>query len=221
MRLLSRKSFYETQVGVDAKATTRSRLAHAVEEMLKDRFLDGLTRLLERKFETAAQVAYSEVYEDAVVEAVTRLFEAGERRQIKDPRAYLTTIAVNYMKRVLRHAAREVLADASDEGDEEDELQDPRRAFERPTEDAAVKEIIYKIVQAQAEKLQIRNHRMAVVLALESAHEDEPLTDAELADELADLLGEEVSEERAKKWRQRGFERLLAALVEEGHTTYD
>jgi len=189
--------------------------------MLKDRFLDGLTRVLERKFETAAQVAYSEVYEDAVLEGVVRLLEAGERRPIKEPRAYLTTIAVNYMKRVIKHAAREVLAEADDGEGQDEEPQDPRRAYERPTEDAAVRDVLYKIVRAQAEKLQIRNHRLAVVLALESAHEEEPLTDAELADELTTILGEEVSEERAKKWRQRGFERLLAALAEEGHTTYD
>lgn len=192
-------------------------LVDAVDEMVRDRFLDGVTRLLESKFRALDPV----LYEDAVSEAVKKLLEAGERREIRDPRAYLTTIAINEMKRALRRAAIEVLPEAPDEGDEEWFDEHGVNPDDRPTEDAAVGRLVYEYVTGIVRAWETEKLRVTTLLVLEGAYIGEPLSGRELTERLSDIVGQDVEEDTARQLRKRGLDRLRQHLSSEGFDIHD
>jgi hypothetical protein len=79
-------------------------LHKAVDDMVREKFPEGLVRVLERQFPKAAHADL----EDAVSTGFEKLVRAG--RDIDNPRGYVTTVAVNAVKRILRLAAFEQLA---------------------------------------------------------------------------------------------------------------
>lgn len=198
------------------KATEQT-LADAVDEMVRDRFLDGVTRLLESKFRALDPV----LYEDAVAEAVKKLLEAGERREIREPRAYLTTIAINEMNRALRRAAIEVVPEAPDDSDEEwfDELQ--ADSDEKPTEDAAVGRLVYEYVTGIVRTWEPEKLRVTTLLVLEGAYVGAPLSGHELTERLSDIVGDDIEEDTARQLRKRGLDRLRDHLTAEGFDIHD
>lgn len=193
-------------------AVTRSNVADAVEEMVRELFLDGLTRVLERRFPRATNV----MYEDAVAEGVAKLLKTGQDRDITNPRGYLTTVAINEMRRALSRAAREVLPGSSEEDDDAEWYDAGTPADDRPTEVEAVGGAVYIYVKGLVERRESQKLRATTLLVLEGAYVGEPLTGAELAERLADILGEEVAEDTARQWRKRGLDRLRSELASEG-----
>ncbi len=192
-------------------------LVDLIEAMVRDRFLDGVTRLLEVRFRASDLV----LYEDAVAEAVKKLLEAGERREIRDPRAYLTTIAINEMHGALRRAAIEILPDAPDEGDEERFDAHRVDADDRPTEDAAVGRLVYEYVTGLVRAWETEKLRTTTLLVLEGAFVGEPLSGRELTERLSDILGEDIEEDTARQLRKRGLDRLRKQLGSEGFDIHD
>ena len=206
---------------VSDKQVAKSKLGPAVEDMLRDQFLDGLTRLLERRYPGSNSV----VYEDVISESVARLLAAGEHRVVDDPRAYITTIAINEMRKVLKRAAREVIADfgAEDRGgdEDEDEWAPPRSADEKPVEAEGVSKLVFEYVKGLVEAWESRNIRTTTLLVLEGAYIGEPLSSDEIAERLGDILGEEVQPATARQWRKRGLDRLVKQLKAEGFERLD
>jgi DNA-directed RNA polymerase specialized sigma24 family protein len=198
---------------VSAEEQPPEGLGPAVEKMMRERFLDGLTRLLERRYPGSDGATY----EDVVFESVARLLEVGGRRSIDDPRAYITTIAINHMRRVLKQAARDVVVDFSAEDrDEEDEWTPPRSAEDVPVESEAVSQLVFDYVKDLVGRWESHKLRATTLLVLEGAYIGEPLSSEEMAGRLADILGEDVLPSTVRKWRQRGLDRLIAQLAEEG-----
>jgi len=161
------------------------------------------------------------VYEDAVADAVKKLLEAGKRHEIRDPRAYLTTIAINEMKRALRRAAIEVLPEAPDEGDEEWFDEHQRDSDDRPTEDAAVGRLVYEYVTGIVRAWETEKLRVTTLLVLEGAYVGEPLSGRELTERLSDIVGDDVEEDTARQLRKRGLDRVREHLVAEGFDIHD
>jgi DNA-directed RNA polymerase specialized sigma24 family protein len=190
----------------------------AVEAMMRERFLDGVTRLLERRYPGSDGATY----EDVVSESVARLLEIGERRDIGNPRAYITTIAINEMRRVLKRAARDVVLDfGAEDRDDEDEWTPDRDPDERPTDTDAVGRLVFEYTKSLVNAWESRKLRATTLLVLEGAYIGEPLSSEEMAERLGDLLGEDVLPATARKWRQRGLDRLKAQLVSEGFDDLD
>jgi DNA-directed RNA polymerase specialized sigma24 family protein len=202
---------------VDNEKATRPKLADVAEDMLRSGFLDGLTRLLESRFPGVREV----FHEDAVAESVRKLLEAGERREIDNPRAYITTIALNEMRHQLRRAALEQLPQPSDDEDEEAWMDEGQPGNGRPTEDVAVGEAVYEHVKALVERWDSRNLRVTTLVVLESAYLGEALTGEELAERLTEILDEDVLDATARQWKKRGLDRLRQQLAAEGYPVQD
>lgn len=195
---------------VTKQPATGNRLGAEVERMVHDLFLDGLTRRLERRYPDAPDV----MCEDAVYEAVAKLLKAGERREIENPRGYLTTVAINEMRRALSRAAREVLPDDDEDDAEWYDAATPPDS--RPTEVTAVGGAVYSYVKGLVEQWESQKLKAATLLVLEGAYIGEPLTGSELAERLSDILGDDVAEHTARQWRKRGLDRLRSQLAAEG-----
>lgn len=191
---------------------TGARLGAEVETMLRDLFLDGLTRMLGRKYPDAPEA----MCEDAVYEAVAKLLKAGEDREITNPRGYLTTIAINEVRRGLSRAAREVLPDDEGEDDGSEWFGANTSLGERPTEVRAIGGAVFTYVKGMVEQWESQKLRATALLVLEGAYMGELLTGAELAERLSDILGEDVAEDTARQWRKRALDRLRAQLAAEG-----
>lgn len=201
----------------DEDKATRPRLADIAEDMVRSGFLDGLTRLLDDRFRGVREV----FYEDAVAEAVKKLLEAGERREIANPHGYITTIAMNEMRRTLKRAALEQLPETSDEDGDDQWMVGDRAAEDRPTEDTVVGEAVYAYVKDLVEHWESRNLRTTTLLVLEGAYLSEVLSGEELAERLREILDEDVLEPTARQWRKRGLDRLRQQLATEGYPLQD
>ncbi|MEJ7784314.1 MAG: sigma factor [Solirubrobacteraceae bacterium] len=170
------------------------------EELVRDRFPEGLVRTLQRKFPTGR---YHD-FEDAVAEAFLKLVRKG--RALENPRGYVTTVAVNEMLGTLARAARELLPDADeDDAEEIDRWADP-------TADEAINDATFDFMRAIVNGWESRNWRAATLIVLEAARLGEAISASELAGELEAQLGQEVLPQTARQWRKRGLDRLREQL---------
>jgi hypothetical protein len=180
----------------------------AVDDMIKEKFPEGLVRVLERQF---PRVAHADL-EDAVSTGFEKLARAD--RDLDNARGYVTTVAVNAVKRILRLAAVEQLAIENDEDDAEQfDRADP---WANPTLDEALTSDAYAYMRGLVEAWESRNVSATTLLVLEAARLQEPLSSAEMAEHLEDVLGQDVLPDTARQWRKRGIDRLRDQLVVAG-----
>ncbi|MDP9384729.1 MAG: hypothetical protein M3P50_05790 [Actinomycetota bacterium] len=195
-------------------ADAEAPLDKVVDGMVKDKFPEGLVRVLETKFPNAA---HADV-EDAVATGFEKLVRAD--RAMDNPRGYVTTVAVNALKRILRLAALEQLAvhdEDGDEGDGDGEVFDRGTdPWTNPTLDEAVANDAYAFMRSLVEMWESRNVRTTTLLVLDAARLQEPLSSAEMAERLEELLGQDVLADTARQWRKRGIDRLRGQLVAAG-----
>src|SRR3712207_4076189 len=97
-------------------AEANDRLGEELDRMIQDRFPGGRAR----RGEGSSPAATHADCEDAVSIGFEKLVEAD--RALANPRGYVTTVAVNAMRRILRRAALQQLADADDDGGPEELL---------------------------------------------------------------------------------------------------
>lgn len=189
-------------------ADAEAPLDKVVDGMVRDKFPEGLVRVLEKKFPNAA---HADV-EDAVGTAFEKLLRAD--REMDNPRGYVTTVAVNALNRILRLVAFEQLAVEDESDDEEfDRETDP---WANPTLDEAVTNDAYAFMRGLVEAWESRNVRTTTLLVLDAARLQEPLSSAEMAERLEELLGQDVLAQTARQWRKRGIDRLRGQLVAAG-----
>jgi hypothetical protein len=182
----------------------------AVDDMVREKFPEGLVRALERQFPKAAHADL----EDAVSTGFEKLVRVG--RDMDSPRGYVTTVAVNAVKRVLRLAAFERLAVGNDEEDDAEEFDRGADPWVDPTLDEALSNDAYAYMRRLVEAWESRNVRATTLLVLEAARLQEPLSSAEMAERLEDVLGQDVLPETARQWRKRGIDRLRDHLLAAG-----
>jgi DNA-directed RNA polymerase specialized sigma24 family protein len=172
------------------------------EELMRERFPDGLVRGLEAKFEAGR----AQDYEDAVAEGFAKLVT--KELALANPRGYVTTVATNAIRRTLFRAAREQLPDS--ESPEDGALD----SWADPTAEEAIGKAMFDFVRDIIERWESHNVRTATLLILEAAKLGEPLSSAELAEQLEDHLGHDVLPSTARQWRKRGLDRLRAELYD-------
>jgi DNA-directed RNA polymerase specialized sigma24 family protein len=170
------------------------------EELMRERFPDGLVRTLEAKFSTGRV----DDFEDAIAEAFAKLVR--RKSALENPRGYVTAVATNAMLRILSRAARERLPDSDmpEEGGSD--------TWADPTGDEAIGAAMFEFVRGIVEHWESRNYRTAMLVILEAAELGEPLVAEELAEELEERLGHDVLLSTARQWRKRGLDRLRAEL---------
>jgi DNA-directed RNA polymerase specialized sigma24 family protein len=167
---------------------------------MRERFPDGLVRGLEAKFKGGR----THDFEDAVAVGFEKL--AKRQKALDNPRGYVTAVATNAMLRTLAKAARERLPD-SDLPEE-----DASDVWSDPTGDEAITRTMLAFLRGIVESWESRNYKTAMLVILEAANVDEPLSADELAEELADRLGQDVPTGTARQWRKRGLDRLRDEL---------
>ena len=153
---------------------------------------------LERQFRVDGQTA-----EDAVAEGLARMVAGADRLAIEDPRAYLTAIATNLMRRAVKERLPLGYED-NFEGDERGEEDDP------------LGEETYLFIKGLVERWETNTLRTVTLLVLEGAFLGDPLTGEELRHETGRLLGEEISSATVRKWKERGLDRLQKELRQLG-----
>jgi hypothetical protein len=179
-----------------------------VGRMVQDRFPEGLVRVLERKFPNAT---YADC-EDAVSTGFEKL--VATNRRMENPRGYVTTVAMNAMMRTLRRAALQQLAAADDDGGPQDLLDGQTDAWSDPVADETVTDDAYAFMRRLVDAWESTNLRTATGLVLAAARLGEPLSGAELAERLEELLHQEVRAATARQWRKRGLDRLRRELID-------
>lgn len=183
-----------------ATESTKRALIDALEELVRgpDRFPEGLVQRLERQFRADEQTA-----EDAVAEGLARMVERADRLEVDDPRAYLTAIATNLMRR----AVKETLPLGYGENFEGDEQGEQDDALGKET---------YLFIKGLVDRWETNTLRTVTLLVLEGAYLVDPLTGEELTRETGRLLGEEISTATVRQWKKRGLDRLQQELRELG-----
>lgn len=184
-------------------------LEEVVNEMVGAKFPDGLVRVLESKFPKAP---HADV-EDAVATGFEKLIRA--KRVLDNPRGYVTTVSVNALKRSLRFSAVQRLAVGEDD-DVADYLDRDADSWADPTHDETLANDAYVFMRGMVETWESRNVRTTTLFVLEAGRLEEPLTSAELAERLEEVLGQDVLPELARQWRKRGLDKLRAQLADTG-----
>jgi hypothetical protein len=181
----------------------------ACEKMIREHFPEGLVRTLERRYPGASQ----DDYEDAVATGFEKLIATG--RDIENPRGYVTTVSVHKTLRILKLAAVEQLAAASDYEDRDGEELAERATdvWSNPPLDEALAKHAFDAMRSIIERWESKNVKTATLLVVDAGLLEEPLSSAELAERLAELLGQDVLPETARQWRKRGLDRLRNELV--------
>jgi DNA-directed RNA polymerase specialized sigma24 family protein len=190
----------------------RAHLEEAVVRMVDERFPEGLVRTLEGQFPQAAHADY----EEAVSAGFEQLVRKAERR-LENPRGYVTTVAVNAMKRLLRRASVQRLADSYPD-DEDEDADDPLDAYTDPWSDPVGDETLindaHEFMRKLVDAWPVENHKATMRLVLAAAKLGEPLTSEELAERLEDVLHKEVQAATARQWRARAIRRLKRELID-------
>ena len=178
--------------------TTRPKLLEELEKLTRERFPEGLARRLEHRFrDTGLDV------DAAVGDAIEIMVKKANTLQVDNARAYLTAVATN----LLRRAATQQAALSFDDRDD---------VAEESAEDEALRTEIFRYVKGLVGRWENVRMRATTLLVLDATFLGEPLTTAELAEQLEDIVGEEVSLVAVRKWKQRGLERLADELRDEG-----
>jgi DNA-directed RNA polymerase specialized sigma24 family protein len=153
-------------------------------------------------------------YEDAIATGFEKLVAAG--RALENPRAFVTTVAINAMKRILRRAALQQLAgpDADDADEPNDILDRQTSEWSDPTAEQAAADDAYEFMRELIDGWESRNVKTATSLVLAAAKIGEALSSEELAQRLEELLDQEVPPATARQWRKRGLDRLRRQLVD-------
>jgi hypothetical protein len=181
-----------------ASESTKPALIEALEQLVQARFPEGLVRRLEKQFRVDGQTA-----EDAVAEGLARMVARADRRDIDDPRAYLTTVATNLMRRAVKEALPLGFEENFEGGEDLDE------------DDALGKET-YLFIKGLVDRWETNTVRTVTLLVLEGAYLGDPLTGEELTRETGRLLGEEISATTVRQWKKRGLDRLQQELRQLG-----
>lgn len=189
----------------------KAHLGDEVDRMIDERFPEGLVRTLEGKFPNGQPADY----EDAVSTGFLQLVLKPEMCD-DNPRGYVTTVAVNAMKRTLRRAAIQQLAVAHP--DEDDDSNDPldahTSAWDDPVAEHSMLDDAYNLMQRLVDAWPVENHKATMRLVLASAKLAEPLSSDELAERLGELLHKDVQPDTARQWRHRAIKRLKRELIE-------
>jgi DNA-directed RNA polymerase specialized sigma24 family protein len=170
-----------------------------VQRMVDERFPEGLVRVLAKDFPSANHADY----EDAVSTGFEKLVVKGPTY---NPQGYVTTVAVNAMKRMLRRATFEQLA-------VEDDDEPPVDIWFDPTLNDAITENAFAFMRELVDRWESRNLKTTTLLLIEAGKLAEPLSSAELSERLEELLGQDVLPDTARQWRKRGLDRLRGELV--------
>lgn len=195
-------------MSTDAKA----HLEEEVDRMVNERFPEGLVRTLEGKFPSGQPADY----EDAVSSGFLQLVRKPEKCE-ENARGYVTTVAVNAMKRALRRAAIQQLAAAY--GDhEDDDANEPLDAYTSAWDDPVIEQVrlddAYDLMQRLVDAWPTENYKTTMRLLLAAAKVGEPLSSEELAERLGELLPKDVEPATARQWRRRALKRLRRELIE-------
>lgn len=181
-----------------------------LKEIFDEHFPEGLVRTLAKKFPGAT----SADYEDAVASGFEKLAKKGPT---DNPRGYVTTVAVNALKRHLKALAMEELEKHYEDDDGDEHAQDnlPRGIeWEDPVLDEVVAERIFEFMRDVVRKWENASYKQATMLIIEAARYGEPIDNTELAERLGEILGQEVEPDTVRQWRKRGLDRLRRALIE-------
>jgi len=178
--------------------TTRPKLLDQLETLTRERFPEGLARRLQHRFRENGLDA-----DAAVGDAIEIMVKKANTLQVDDPRAYLTAVATN----LLRRAANKQTMFSFEERDDVDE---------ESVEDEALRTEIFKYVKGLVGRWENVRLRATTLLVIDGTFLGVPLTTEELADQLEDILGEESSLPTVRKWKQRGLERLADELRDQG-----
>ncbi|MHB1844816.1 MAG: RNA polymerase sigma factor [Deltaproteobacteria bacterium] len=198
----------ETLLLMVGTVSLNPQLVAEVEKMLGDGYVEGLVRRLCRDFPSLAGDATGAVGH-AVEKLVVRPVPPDK------PRSYLAACAYNEMKRVRRTRARvdslDALADENEDGRTGWTPSDPGLTVE---EQVLLTET-YDQLRSHVETWETDNVRIVTLLYLEAAFECEPLTSADAAELVGELLSYEVEDSFVRTWKSRGFKKLrdyVAAL---------
>jgi len=172
------------------------------EDLIEEHFPEGLIRTLQRKFPTGR----FQDFEDAVAEGFVKFLAKDE--VLETPAGYVTVVAIHCIQRLFVRAAKEALPEGDPDGEAGVE------PWADPTAEKVIGEATFGFVRGIVETWQSLNVRSATLVVLEAVELEEPISSAELAEELESLLGEDVLPDTARQWRKRGLDRLRAELHE-------
>jgi DNA-directed RNA polymerase specialized sigma24 family protein len=178
----------------------RPKLLDELAELTRERFPEGLVRRLEHRFRDSGLDA-----DAAVGDAIEIMVKKANTLQVANPRAYLAAVATNLLRRA---AAKQAVLSFDDERD--------NVSAETAAEDEALRTEIFKYVKSLVGLWENARLRATTLLELDATFLGEPLSNEELAAQLEDILGEEVSRPTVRKWKQRGLERVADELREQG-----
>lgn len=179
-----------------------------LEEVVRDRFAEGLVRRLEKKYPGANPADV----EDAVAVGVEKLVRKGPTTS---PRGYVTVVAENYVLKQFRRAVLDPLQYEDDDG-ELHERSPAGAAWENPPYDEVAARNAYEFLRGVVGAWESTNIRAATLLVLEAAHLDEVLSGDELAELLEERLGQDVLPATARQWKKRGLDRLRDEIAASG-----
>lgn len=121
-----------------------------------------------------------------------------------EPFAYLTTCAVNELRKLAAYRARHDSLEALRERDRPWEPSSDSLSVE----EQALLDATYLELLAVVSQWENNNVRLVTSSYLKAAQLAEPITSGQVADELSDAFGYDVSEEEVRTWKSRGFKRL-------------
>lgn len=166
----------------------------ALEGLIRQRFLEGLVRQLERGYPGAG---YAKC-EDAVCEAAARLVERLRKPPaVTDVRSYISKVAHNVLK---NHAQR---VDNHESPLEERDDREVSSAEEEALRFAAV-----EAIKAEIKLWENAHIREVMLVTIEAVAIGEPIEMAEIAEIAGQNLGEELSLQSVAVWKSRGLKKL-------------
>jgi DNA-directed RNA polymerase specialized sigma24 family protein len=165
-----------------------------LQDLVRQRFLEGLVRQLERSYPEAG---YAKC-EDAVCEAAARLVERLRKPPaITDVRSYISKIAHN----VLKNSAQRV--------DNHERPLDEHDDHAMPSAEAeALRFAALEAIKAEIKNWENAHIREVMLVTVEAVAIGEPIELAEIAEIAGQNLGEELSLSSVAVWKSRGLKKL-------------
>jgi DNA-directed RNA polymerase specialized sigma24 family protein len=170
---------------------------------------EGLVTALVRQIQSQYGWLGSAEVEDVVAGAIEQVVRRVKKAPLSgDLAAYVFKAALYRAKNTARQVARRA----------ERPLDDLPASTSPPVDEEVLRRRVVELLVAEIRSWENAHIREVTLIDLEAAVAGEPLDDAEVADLVSQVLGEEINPRSVSQWRRRGLQKLTKFAEQLGGT---
>jgi DNA-directed RNA polymerase specialized sigma24 family protein len=188
----------------DAKPSSEGQLVD-IESLVSEGLVTAMVRQIQSQYRWLGSAEVEDVVAGAIEQVVRRVKKAPLSGDLA---AYVFKAALYRAKNTARQVARRA----------ESPLDDLPAGTSPPADEEVLRRQVVELLVAEIRSWENAHIREVTLVDLEAAVAGEPLDDTDVADLVAQILGEEINPRSVSQWRRRGLQKLTKFAEQLGGT---